>query len=319
MTVLIDPARWPAHGTTWAHLVSDTSLTELHAFARSQGLARRRFDLDHYDVRVDEVSRLVAAGAEPVTGHELARRLEQSGLRIPQAKRTAARPEARLAELRVWWDELREAGRPAVDTRAWDDAGERLLARWAEPHRGYHSVEHLHEVLLHLDLLATCGEPLPREALLAAWFHDAVYDGRPGEDERRSADLARDELSALGELPAVTDAVHRLILSTDPGVPPDTVLEPGDAHAAAMLGDADLAILAAPTERYDEYVRGVRREYAHVADDAFVEARLAVLQELLDRRELFGTSAASKLWDQRARTNLATEIRLLTEKRPAGR
>ncbi len=33
MTVLIDTAMWPAHGTLWAHLVSDASLDELHAFA----------------------------------------------------------------------------------------------------------------------------------------------------------------------------------------------------------------------------------------------------------------------------------------------
>jgi len=33
MAILIDEPMWPAHGRLWAHLVSDTDLEELHAFA----------------------------------------------------------------------------------------------------------------------------------------------------------------------------------------------------------------------------------------------------------------------------------------------
>ena len=82
MAILIDDARWPAHGRLWAHLVTDTSLDELHAFAQRNGIPRRAFDLDHYDVPADAHARLVAAGAEHVDGHELVRRLIASGLRV---------------------------------------------------------------------------------------------------------------------------------------------------------------------------------------------------------------------------------------------
>lgn len=311
MTILVDPARWPAHGLRWAHLVSDHSLAELHAFAHSQRLARRRFDLDHYDVREDELPGLVTAGAVAVTGHELVRRLEASGLRIPQAQRDAQRPRARLAELRAWWAELGN-GSPA-----WADAGEWLLARWQEPHRGYHDAEHLHDVLLHLDLLWASGAEMPRATLLAAWYHDAVYEGAPGADERASAELARAELLALGQGSMVADQVARLILSTDPSAVVGAVLEPGDEDAAGLLRDADLAILAAPDARYRAYVEGIRREYAHVPAADFVEGRLHILQDFLARRELFHTPSASKLWDQRARMNLTTEIRQLSAERSA--
>ena len=30
MTVLIDTPLWPKHGTVWSHLVSDSSIDELH-------------------------------------------------------------------------------------------------------------------------------------------------------------------------------------------------------------------------------------------------------------------------------------------------
>jgi hypothetical protein len=73
---------WPAHGRLWAHLVSDTSLEELHAFAELAGLPRRSFDLDHYDVPEERVPELAAMGATQVSAHDLTRRLIASGLRV---------------------------------------------------------------------------------------------------------------------------------------------------------------------------------------------------------------------------------------------
>ena len=51
--ILIDPPTWPGWGRTWSHLVSDSSLEELHEFAARVGLQRRLFDEDHYDVPIE--------------------------------------------------------------------------------------------------------------------------------------------------------------------------------------------------------------------------------------------------------------------------
>ncbi|KUF08477.1 DUF4031 domain-containing protein [Leucobacter sp. G161] len=85
--VLIDDPRWPAHGKLWAHLVSDDNLEELHLFAAANGIPRRGFDVDHYDVPADMHAALVAAGATHVSGHELVRRLIASGLRVTTRER----------------------------------------------------------------------------------------------------------------------------------------------------------------------------------------------------------------------------------------
>ncbi len=87
MTILIDPARWPAHGRLWSHLVSDADLTELHRFAAENGIPERGFDYDHYDVPGDRYDALVAAGAEPVGSRELLARLTAAGLRRPKRDR----------------------------------------------------------------------------------------------------------------------------------------------------------------------------------------------------------------------------------------
>ena len=79
--ILIDPPVWPAHGTTFSHLVSDVSYSDLHDFARLAGIPERAFDLDHYDVAAERYDALVALGAVPVRSRELVQRLIASGLR----------------------------------------------------------------------------------------------------------------------------------------------------------------------------------------------------------------------------------------------
>ncbi|MEK4241336.1 DUF4031 domain-containing protein [Janibacter indicus] len=85
--ILVDPPTWPGWGRTWSHLVSDSSLAELHEFAQRVGLPRRLFDEDHYDVPVERYDEVVAAGATEVSGSDLIRRLIASGLRVSAAKR----------------------------------------------------------------------------------------------------------------------------------------------------------------------------------------------------------------------------------------
>ncbi|WP_252973748.1 DUF4031 domain-containing protein [Janibacter melonis] len=85
--ILVDPPTWPGWDTVWSHLVSDTSLAELHAFAEGVGLPRRLFDEDHYDVPRSRYAEVVAAGAHEVSGRELIVALRSSGLRVTAAQR----------------------------------------------------------------------------------------------------------------------------------------------------------------------------------------------------------------------------------------
>lgn len=91
MTAYADTPLWGRHGTVWGHLVSDTSLEELHAVAARAGLPPRSFDLDHYDWPQSKRPDLVAAGVVFVDGRELTRILIASGLRIPLRERPSAR------------------------------------------------------------------------------------------------------------------------------------------------------------------------------------------------------------------------------------
>ena len=86
MALLIDPPRFAAHGRLWSHLVSDTSIEELHGFARRAGLPAWGFEGDHYDVPEERYDDVVAAGALPVDGRRVVRALVDSGLRMRKRK-----------------------------------------------------------------------------------------------------------------------------------------------------------------------------------------------------------------------------------------
>ncbi len=294
MAILLDPPRWPAHGTDFGHLVSDSSLDELHAFARAAGIPARAFDHDHYDVPVARYPDLIDAGALQVPSGELLRRLVDAGLRVRPRDRTPKRPAA-LAAARDSWLALLP-GAAAL--------GEELLQRWSEPHRRYHDVRHLAQCLVALDQLTGDGGA-GRPVALAAWFHDAVHHGEPRTDEEASAALAEESLRPLVG-PGEAAEVARLVRTTIDHDP-----QPGD-HDAALLVDADLSVLGQLRGRYHVYLRDVREEYGRYDDEQFRRGRLSVVEGLLARRPLFATDAGRRLWGARAELNLVEEHDRLT-------
>jgi predicted metal-dependent HD superfamily phosphohydrolase len=180
------------------------------------------------------------------------------------------------------------------------DLAEEVLDRYAENTRHYHDLEHLTEVLQHVDELIGEADD-PTAVRLAGWFHDVVYDVHRSDNEEASALLAESRLTDVGVGADTVAEVARLIRLTS-------------THAAdqrdrngVVLCDADLAILASPPERYDRYTEAVRREYAHVSDDDFSLGRASVLRQLLGLPQLFGTQLG-RSWETAARANVEREL-----------
>jgi predicted metal-dependent HD superfamily phosphohydrolase len=199
------------------------------------------------------------------------------------------------------WQALTRTHTTSVDAH---NTGRALLTSWAEPHRRYHTTDHLRDVLSRVDELAAHATD-PDAVRLAAWYHDAVYRGAP-DDEERSARRAEAELTGLGVAPALVAEVARLVRLTAAHDPPA-----GDRNGET-LSDADLAILAVEPERYRRNTAAVRAEYAHVPDDAFRAGRARIISALLAAPALYRTPVGRHQWEQRARANLAAELRDLT-------
>jgi predicted metal-dependent HD superfamily phosphohydrolase len=214
------------------------------------------------------------------------------------------RPPASLDALqRAWRGLVAPFGAERADVIA---VFEELARAYAHPERHYHTLDHVRDMLAIAEQLQAEADNLAA-VRLAAWFHDAVYDPRAADNEERSADLASARLERLGLPVTLVATARRLIVLTK-----THAAAPGDRDAAVLL-DADLAILGAEPAAYRAYAQAIRREYAWVPDAAYRRGRSQVLQSFLGRDRIYRTPPLFEARERQARANLAEEIALLEE------
>ena len=175
-----------------------------------------------------------------------------------------------------------------------------VLARYAEPHRKYHTPQHLEECLTLFEAVQHAPDR-PAEVEMALWFHDAIYELRGTDNETASADWAREELRIASVASEIADRIHALILITKHSGVPQTRDE-------QVLVDVDLAILGAAPARFAEYELQIREEYSHVPGFLFRMKRRAILKSFLDRLAIYSTPLLREQLEARARSNLARAI-----------
>ena len=172
---------------------------------------------------------------------------------------------------------------------------EALAERYSEPHRAFHTLQHVAECLGHLKSVRHA----PPAAALALWFHDAIYDPTRSDNEERSAAWAR---TVLGPSP-LAGQVEKMILATKHGAPVIDVFE-------RLVADIDLAVLAAPEPRFSEHEAQLRREAFRLDEAAYRAARFTLLRSYGDRVYIFGSPEFRNL-EIRARKNLERAINAL--------
>jgi predicted metal-dependent HD superfamily phosphohydrolase len=180
-----------------------------------------------------------------------------------------------------------------------------LSRRYAEPHRRYHTAAHLEAVLRDAEWLAAeVGLDARERAVvtLAACAHDVVYDARPGADEQASAAWAQRHLVDCGLDTGLVGRVADLVLATAAHTAADD-----DAPAAVLL-DADLAVLGCAPHDYALYATAVRQEFGSLPEDEWRAGRARLVRSLLDRDPLYRTRPARRRWEAQARRNLAGEL-----------
>jgi predicted metal-dependent HD superfamily phosphohydrolase len=199
-----------------------------------------------------------------------------------------------------------------------------LIGRHREAHRHYHGVRHATWVVRHVEELAA-AEPVRDigAVVVAAFFHDAVYDPLASGNEAASARLADRELTTLGwgesrrrRVAAMVDATatHEVPSGIGDGTPNEAGFHAGTDIDTAVLLDADLAVLGSDPASYQAYAAGVRSEYAHVSDYDWRIGRTQVLQSFLARPSLYATPTGRARWEARARANLAAEVASLSRR-----
>lgn len=201
----------------------------------------------------------------------------------------------------VWRETARAVGMSEADAEAaWHD----LARRYGEPRRAYHTLTHIGAMLAVVEEFAGAASD-PLALRLAVWFHDAIYDARRTDNEAESARYARGVLETAALPPSTLDAVERLILATK-----THEAAPDDPDAALLL-DADLAVLGAAPTDYDRYAQAIRKEYDWVPEERYRDGRRKVLESFLERPRLYHTPALFERLEQAARANLKRESEAL--------
>jgi len=166
---------------------------------------------------------------------------------------------------------LREHGITAADVK-------KVVAAYAEPHRYWHTEQHVLSMLdymsTHLDWPVNARD---RDHLvLAACYHDVVYDPERTDNEERSAALFEDHTDGF----FAPDSVHnvtRLIKETAPGATPTCPL-------SRLLREADINALCVGLDRIGDmldYGRRIYLEYQAYDYSVFLPEHLRIVQGML--------------------------------------
>ena len=177
-----------------------------------------------------------------------------------------------------------------------------LRARYAEPHRAYHTQSHIDAMLAGLAALG--GRVVcPAAVELAIWYHDAVYEPGAADNEARSAALLGAEMSGLADAGLLRRADALVRATADHQGPPGLAAE--QAGDMALFLDLDMAVLAADAAGYDAYERGIAAEYVPVVGvERFRAGRAEFLREMLGRARLFQSEHFHCFSDAAARRNM---------------
>jgi predicted metal-dependent HD superfamily phosphohydrolase len=177
---------------------------------------------------------------------------------------------------------------------------EQLMNAYAEPHRHYHTQQHIAECLTEFDEARhLIQQPIAVE--LALWFHDAVYDPKAADNEEQSALLFKRCAAEIPLPDSLIETGSKLVLATKHHSP--------DADCYSMLiVDIDLSIFGKPRERFLEYEQQIRQEYLWVPQALFSSKRAEILKRFLARETIYGTDWFRNKYEQQARRNLDESI-----------
>lgn len=188
---------------------------------------------------------------------------------------------------------------------------EDLIKRYSEQNRYYHNIEHIATII---DLIISNKHKLKSAEvlILAAFYHDAVYNVRRTDNEAKSAKLALKQLSQLGITGNTLQRVNSLIINTKNHFADN--IDNHDFDLCFFL-DCDLFTLGAEREKYIRYIQNIRKEYKMYPDFMYKKGRLKILEIFLSHDKIFKTKLFSDQYEIIARDNISYEINYWMTKR----
>jgi len=170
-----------------------------------------------------------------------------------------------------------------------------VLRAYEEPHRKYHNINHIENML---SLAEKLGWPLTKAQYWAIFYHDAIYNvpAKNVSSEKLSAELYMKHWGNIHEFAKVTE---QIILDTEKHIP--TIEE------SKVVIDLDLSGLALS---YWTNRDTIRLEFSCYNDEEFKIGRKKFLTGMLAKDKLFWYDIGGKTeeWTALARNNMSQEL-----------
>jgi predicted metal-dependent HD superfamily phosphohydrolase len=191
---------------------------------------------------------------------------------------------------------LRFCVKSSVSDAAWLE----IVRAYSAPHRHYHNLHHLYNMLENLE--AVKSEILNFDAsVFALFYHDIICDPAKTGNEKKSSQLAGKRLQDFGVDERIRNKVVDLILATEKH-------ERSDDHDLNCFLDADLSILGSEESVYRQYSVAIRNEYENVPEFLYRPGRRKVLEHFLSMPTIFKTPFFQHEFEDRARLNMRLEL-----------
>ncbi len=180
-----------------------------------------------------------------------------------------------------------------------------IETHYREPHRHYHTTDHIMFCLDELDKVSADikqrGAVLQQDAVeLSIWFHDVVLEIPGTNNEQKSAQLFL-EVSDGRLDNDLRNRVHDAIIATTHKSTPDL-------FESQLTVDVDLAGLAQSWSEFLVDSRNVRAEFSHLSDRDFNLGQGKFMKSLLDRASIYSTEYFLSSHEATARKNVARLI-----------
>jgi predicted metal-dependent HD superfamily phosphohydrolase len=176
---------------------------------------------------------------------------------------------------------------------------------YSEPHRAYHTLNHLAQCFQQLDLAANLLRN--RDAVeMGLWFHDIIYAPGSSTNELESAKLFASRASHCLSPDFVSEVYNLIMVTTHREIP--------IANDAIYVSDIDLSSLGLPWECFLEDANNLRAEQAQLPDHIYYPRHVRFLRFLLARPRIFCSDLFFSRYENVARQNITRFVDALTEK-----
>lgn len=151
------------------------------------------------------------------------------------------------------------------------EAMQAVIGRWQQTHRYYHTEAHLQFLLQRIEALSGANKITSQQKdvlIMAAFFHDAIYDPTAPDNEEQSAKLFRQLSAAHTDTESVIQIIH------------DSKTHAPQSELSALFCEMDMAIVTHSSfEELLAWEKGISKEYQFVDYGLYKQHRIAFLEQ----------------------------------------